>query len=83
MGGEDFGVGVKAVAEQRMIDGGHVHAQLARTVGGRRQLDPAPVLMMLNHTPEGQGMATVFEARRVTRFGWRVIAQRQLDVPAV
>ncbi|SST11322.1 Uncharacterised protein [Acinetobacter baumannii] len=83
VGGEGFGVGVEAVAEQRMADGEHVHAQLVRTAGDRRQLDPAPAFMTLDHTPEGQGVAAVLEVHHVTRLGRRVVAQRQFDAPAV
>ena len=73
----------EAVAEQRMADGEHVHAQLVRTAGDRRQLDPAPAFMTLDHAQKVRGVAAVLEVHHVTRLGRRVVAQRQFDAPAV
>ncbi len=53
-------MGVEPVTQQRVTDGQHVHTQLVRATGDRRQLDAAPVAATLQYAPEGQGMLAEF-----------------------
>mgnify|MGYP003436784345 CR=1 FL=1 len=81
--GERLHVCVETVPEPRMTDRQHVHAQLVRTAGDRRQLDATPVATTLQHTPEGQRMFAEFVIDHVTWLGRRIVAQGQVDAAAV
>ncbi|MNN27754.1 hypothetical protein D3C81_1412970 [compost metagenome] len=76
-------VGIQPVTQQRVADRQHVHAQLVRAPGDRRQLDPAVVAAALDDAPERQRMLALLVVHHMAWLGWRVVAQRQVDAAAV
>src|SRR3989344_3337923 len=55
-GGQGLLMGVESVAQQWMTDRQHVHAQLVRASGDRREFDATPITAAFQHAPEGQGV---------------------------
>ena len=62
-------VGIQAITEQRVADRQHMHAQLVRTPGNRRQLNPAVIAATLQHFPEGQRIRSVVALMECCRSG--------------
>ena len=60
-----------------------MHAQLVRTPGNRRQLNPAVIAATLQHFPEGQRIFAELMVDHMPGFGRRVVAQGQVDAAAV
>ncbi|MCY1408445.1 hypothetical protein D9M71_237650 [compost metagenome] len=81
--GQRLWVRIQPIAEQRMPDRQHVHAQLVRAPGNRRQFHPAIIAATLQHPPERQRMLALLMVHHMPWLGWRVVAQGQVDAAAV
>ncbi|MNN01569.1 hypothetical protein D3C81_1141920 [compost metagenome] len=83
MGRQRFRIGIQPVTQQRVPDRQHVHAQLVRTPGNRRQLHPTVIAAAFDDTPEGQGVLALLVVHHMPWFGRWVVAQWQVDAAAV
>lgn len=81
--GEDVGRGVELVAEDRVADRLHVHAELVAAAGAGAELDAGGVRLPSEHAPVGQRRAAALEADHLQRAVGPVADERELDAALV